>query len=71
MTVLHPRKSNAASLGATLVSQAKDRLVVRVDVADRTDTIVLTPHGGSYKRGNASPLTLPMTIPGDMESPGM
>lgn len=67
VTVLHPRKIDGAPLKATLVSQSKDKIVIRVEISGRTDTIKLMPHGGTCQRGSSAPVTLPMTTPGDFE----
>ena len=67
VTVLHPRKSDGAPMTATPVSQSKDEVVVKVNLVERTDRITLTKHGGSYQRGEAVPVALPMTVPGDFE----
>jgi hypothetical protein len=67
VTVLHPRKSDGAPLTATLVSQSKNEMVVNVNLADRMDIITLTGHGGSYQRGEAVPVALPMTVPSNFE----
>jgi len=68
VTVLQPRKSGDLQLAATLVSQTKNGSVVRVNLAGRTDLITLTPHGGTYQRGDAPLVTMPMSLPGDVEA---
>lgn len=67
VTVLQPRKSDAPKLNAKLVSQTKEQIVVSVALADRTDLITLTPKGGTYQRGDAAPVILPLTAPQSME----
>ena len=68
VTVLQPRKSGDQQLAATLVSQMNNRIAIRVNLAGRTDLITLTPHGGSYQRGDTPAVTLPMSLPGDFEA---
>lgn len=68
VTVLQPRKSGNLQLAATLVSQTKDCIAIRVNIAGRTDLIMLTPHGESCQRGDAPSVTLPMSLPGDFEA---
>jgi hypothetical protein len=67
VTVLQPRKSDAPKLTTKLVSQSKSQIVVSVTIADRTDLITLTPKGGTYQRGDAKPVDLPMTVPESVE----
>jgi hypothetical protein len=67
VTVLQPRKSDAPKLTTKLVSQSKSQIVVSVTIAERTDLITLTPKGGTYQRGDAKPVDLPMTVPESVE----
>ena len=67
VTVLQPRKADAPKLTTKLVSQSKSQIVVSVTIADRTDLITLTPKGGTYQRGDAKPVDLPMTVPESVE----
>jgi hypothetical protein len=63
VTVLQPRKSDAPKLKAKLISKSKEQIVVSVTIANHTDLITLTPKGGTYQRGDAAPVVLPLTTP--------
>jgi len=63
LTVLQPRKTGEPQLEATLILQTKNRIVVRVNIAGRTDLITLTPQGGSYQRSDEASVKLPISLP--------
>ncbi len=71
VTVLHPRKPDGPPVAATLLEQTKDRIVLNVNAGKTSDVITLTPQGGSFQRGNAAPVKLPMTLPDSVEPNGM
>lgn len=62
VTVLQPRSQSDPSLAVSLVSLGKDRVVVRVACDGRTDELILTPHGGSYMRGDQPRVALPHAV---------
>jgi hypothetical protein len=62
ITILHPRKPDAAPLAATLVSSTKTKLTLKVMHGQTPDIITLSTEGASFQRDTAAPLILPMLI---------
>ena len=67
VTVLHPRKSAAPALTATLVSSGQGGIALRIQCGDKTDVIALGKDGASLQREGSPPLALPLQLEGNTE----
>jgi hypothetical protein len=62
LTVLHPRKPDAAAINASLVSSSKEKVTLKVTHGTSTDLITITKDGASFQRDTAPAITIPMEI---------
>ena len=62
ITILHPRKPDAAPLTATLVSSSKEGVTLKITSGGKPDMVKLGVHGGSFQRETSPVLTIPMQI---------
>jgi len=69
ITVLHPRKPDAAPLKVQLVSSQKDRIVLRITSGTKTDTVTMGKDGASFQRQGSPQVTMPMRVDGNVEPP--
>ncbi len=67
LTVLHPRKSNAPALTATLLSSSKEKVVIQIVLEDHTDVVTLEQGGASFQRTGSPLIILPMRIDSNAE----
>ena len=62
ITVLHPRKPDAAPLEAGLVSTSKTGITLRITLNGRTDLVTLSVDGAAYRRSDLPAVKMTMQI---------
>jgi hypothetical protein len=62
ITVLHPRRPDGAPITTQLVSQTKEKIVLKITHGTSTDLITLGNNGAIFQRDTAPSITIPMAI---------
>jgi hypothetical protein len=62
ITLLHPRRPDGAPITTQLVSQTKEKIVLKVTHGTSNDLITLGNDGAIFQRDTAPAITIPMAI---------